>query len=489
MMMTRNSRMAPRESQEALSRPMCNVDRILLCCVLLVFVLSHTLELKGIMVPVLGGSDPATVQQQLAAPGMPATVNQITQEIRATTTVTSQLPPTKDDKPSCRSLMKGPNSPYRDGAFLTRRSLPVAWIPRVDGSRELQHSMCTLHRYTADEARHCLANHHLNFIGDSLTRYQFVSLVHLIHKGKYPPRWGLPFPGERCKHQDERGVGTCSPPGDANVNKEQDWQTVTPEGADEWMHFMRALGTFVFDGYMEAAGVRIKDFPFEKIAENYIYVAPAIYSTANKTRPILSYQQELGWANNPTPIHGFHYTGCAFKGMCQFTSAMARERLIRANRNEFDFEQDFIEAIGPNGVLRRELPPVDIAIYNRGYWGALEKERAEKIMPNLHSFSQGENGRCFFKTSTGGHDWVLEPERTHVQDATWSNGCGFLDFAHLTADFNTIYWQNKLPPRQMDGHVNDERDTIFWDPVHLQPWVNEELNNMLLNVLCNAHMP
>jgi hypothetical protein len=31
-----------------------------------------------------------------------------------------------------------------------------------------------------------------------------------------------------------------------------------------------------------------------------------------------------------------------------------------------------------------------------------------------------------------------------------------------------------------------EYTNVFWDSVHYQPWVYEELNNVMLNVLCNA---
>jgi hypothetical protein len=133
-------------------------------------------------------------------------------------------------------------------------------------------------------------------------------------------------------------------------------------------------------------------------------------------------------------------------------------------------------------VLRQQLPPVDIAIYNRGYWGL-----PRAIFPDLYDFSQGEKGRCFFRTTTAGKG-MLEHERTHVHDAAWRAGCGFLDFAHLVADFNNIPFKNVEPPKQEYGHNKDERETIFWDQAHFHAWVNEELNNVLLNVLCNAHM-
>ena len=75
------------------------------------------------------------------------------------------------------------------GEFLT--STPVNWILRVDGSREVQLAKkCHLHRYTANETRKCLANTHIMMIGDSITRYQMLSLAHFLHVGRYPKRFG-----------------------------------------------------------------------------------------------------------------------------------------------------------------------------------------------------------------------------------------------------------------------------------------------------------
>jgi len=93
--------------------------------------------------------------------------------------------------PACKDLMNTPNSPYKDGSFLTRHTIPVSWHPRVDGSRELRHSMCTLHRYSVDEARQCFAGKHMFMPGDSISRYLFLSLATFLHKGHYPPRFGV----------------------------------------------------------------------------------------------------------------------------------------------------------------------------------------------------------------------------------------------------------------------------------------------------------
>jgi hypothetical protein len=49
---------------------------------------------------------------------------------------------------------------------------------------------CRLVRLTAADARTCLANKTLLFVGDSITRYQYLSFVHFLAKSVYPQRWG-----------------------------------------------------------------------------------------------------------------------------------------------------------------------------------------------------------------------------------------------------------------------------------------------------------
>jgi Zn ribbon nucleic-acid-binding protein len=59
------------------------------------------------------------------------------------------------------------------------------------------------------------------------------------------------------------------------------------------------------------------------------------------------------------------------------------------------------------------------------------------------------------------------------------------------ADFNHIHFKPGFrygTPRQDYGHNLEERDTIFWDQAHFQPWVNEELNNVECSVQCSHAM-
>jgi hypothetical protein len=58
-----------------------------------------------------------------------------------------------------------------------------------DGELLYEPEGCKLRRFSAAEARVCLANKTLLFIGDSISRYHYMSLAHLLAKGVYPQRY------------------------------------------------------------------------------------------------------------------------------------------------------------------------------------------------------------------------------------------------------------------------------------------------------------
>jgi hypothetical protein len=388
--------------------------------------------------------------------------------------------------PTCESLMKRPGTSFADGTFLTRSTTPNAWTIRADGSRQLELPFtCHLKRYASSEAKQCLSNRHMSFIGDSITRYQFLSLVHFVELGQYPPRFGR---SEDCKHIDEQGNLTCSPWDEPNVCMEQNW--VAQEG-DPWQHFHTALGGSldgaVFRGRLQCACARRKPPQINgtKPIENALYVSEE-FDTGSRVK--ISYISEIGWGVDPTPVHGWNFTDCAFEGKCRTTKDDSEMLFQRAVDGDFDWNEPLYEAL--NGTLRSILPPVDIAIYNRGLWGILGKERAQVTMPVLREFV-GE-GRCFYRTITAApcyYDRNLpNREMMTMKEATFKAGCGMLDFAHLTKEFNLLGYHRDGPPKQDHGTIWNYREweDIYWDNAHFNPWVYEELNNVLLNVLCNG---
>jgi hypothetical protein len=76
-----------------------------------------------------------------------------------------------------------------------------------------------------------------------------------------------------------------------------------------------------------------------------------------------------------------------------------------------------------------------------------------------------------------------------MKDATFNAGCGLLDYGHLTKEFGLLSFSHPAPPSQKNGTIWNarEREDVFFDAVHYTPWVYEELNNILLNVLCNNY--
>jgi len=77
---------------------------------------------------------------------------------------------------------------------------------------------------------------------------------------------------------------------------------------------------------------------------------------------------------------------------------------------------------------------------------------------------------------------------SYIKNATFTAGCGFLDFGHLTQEFNSLMYSRSAPPKEEGGKIWNfqEWGSVYWDRVHFTPWVYEELNNLFLNVLCNG---
>lgn len=450
--------------------------------------------------------------------------------------------------PNCRDLMRIPYSPLSNGDFLTNAAeSEVVWRSRHDGSRELDLAhTCHLHRYTAFEAKQCLQGQHLNMIGDSVTRYQFLSLSYLIHHGTYPPHfprsrsrsrmktWNRSSHKKRteCRHINEYGIATCSPPDQPNLCAEEDWRHGRGKWDDSWHWLHHCIGdqNGIFNGYMECNCARRINMECTGIGfsgtnlcavDNELYVSPPSSSSSDvhdnlpNERIILSYIQDYGWNKTNLLIKGYNWTNCAFDGSCTRSESMIQHSIKRAEVSDFDFMESLVHALGENGILRRQLPPANITIYNRGLWGVLSRKQSPQVMSGLYNYVDGQQGRCFYRSTTASSrsDSIQASENSYIRQDAFMAGCNYLDFAHITRAFVNLPFQAKgipyrskvsspqrLSPYPNEVHVHNnstssvngpfangiEREAIFWDAVHFMPWVYEELNNLLLNVLCNA---
>ena len=408
------------------------------------------------------------------------------------------------DLPLCEELMSS-SSPFADGSFLTSISTPVVWKRRLDGSRELTlPSTCRLKKYTAREAGQCLKNKSLLLIGDSLTRYQYLSLAYFMEHKTWPVRFQALDP---CNRVDDYGNETCSKPNEPNICAERDWNVI-----GGWSTYIQTLGGStdggIFHGRMESQSVRVRPNQVgPESVENMQYI-----TSEEDGRTNLMYVTEIGWSGTERFV-GWKFTGCAHNASCRYTPEQYEHNLKRYTANEFDWNYTLItDAFGPNGTLYREQHlDHNYVFYNRGLWGKIQEDKAKKMMESLHNITsththshthshthtggnehenENQNNRCFFRSTTGCQrtkendlaSWEYGP----IRNATYAAGCEYLDITHLTEEFSSMVYEYDDDGREEDEDEEFEYTNVFWDSVHYQPWVYEELNNVMLNVLCNA---
>ncbi len=237
-------------------------------------------------------------------------------------------------------------------------------------------------------------------------------------------------------------------------------------------------------------------------------------------RTKLSYALEHGWDANDVLSPGWNFTGCAYLGRCRYSPEHYGRNLVKAeNGSSFDWNySSIVEAFGggaahsdvsnanstntdgPNSAKKKNLFhhqffDANYVFYNRGLWGKLQQEKAEALFPLLREFVpliHSENGdwtrknRCFYRSTTGCERSQDEDignwEHTIVRKAAFLSGCEYMDINHVTKEFENLQYAFPKPP----GDDMLEYWSVFWDSVHYQPWVYEELNNLLLNILCNS---
>jgi hypothetical protein len=338
--------------------------------------------------------------------------------------------------------MREPHSPFRDGNFLTSFRTSIRWVPRKDGSRRVELAeICRLKRYTAAEARTCLASTHVAMIGDSMTWYLYLSLAHFVERGTFPPRFNGPAASRRkddattttpssCTHFDETGHETCSPPDKPNVCVIDDWKdSVPPEYEnDGWRHLTSSVGGGptagdggIVQGRMESSAVKTAQLKPGHHVENVLYAN-------GETGTTLSYVFEGGWGDPPSPLQGFWLTNCLSSGTCRVPPEEFDRRLKRAAAADVDWRQTFPEAIQKGGAVRALLPKPDVAICTAADCGGCSTNRAPgrscracttvwagKIPVGASSYlPRPTTGRCFFRSSTA-NDRSLHPTHDYFR--------------------------------------------------------------------------
>ena len=383
--------------------------------------------------------------------------------------------------PLCTDVKKIPG--MENGAFITRDD--GSWQYRVDGSREYTLDTCRLKRFTPAEARQCLAGHHMLWIGDSVSRYQFLVLAYFLEHGTWPPRFGMPRT-DKCEHIDEFGNPTCSPADEPSVAMEGDWSRLYGHANEKsWKEIHRYVGGAGFHGNMECDCARGRDS-----IDNMYYNRSFDLSDA----PVaLTFLGSRGSHNGP--IWGHKSSSCAKAGSCDLTSAQWDTIQTNVDKQELDWKYygetpEFFEALDAESIA----PGVDIAIFNQGLWGRIPVNlpNVSATFEGLFNVTQKHKGKCFWKGTTaafsGATPVALSMPETFptaelaVRNSAYAHGCGVYDLSHVTKEFTNFQWNGDIGRPKCCG--DSEMMNVYWDAVHFLPWVYEEFNQILLNVLC-----
>ena len=435
----------------------------------------------------------------------------------------------RGNKELCTEVKKYPGK--SNGAFITRD--PGHWRYLSDGSMTYEVATCTLKRFTAPEARRCLANHHTLMIGDSLMRYQYLGLAFFIEHGRWPSRFAMANsqigenPSKDCKHFDIAGNPTCSPPGLPSIVSENDWANVYGHATDKsWRYMHQFIGGDGMNGRVECQCARsVAEKSTEVMFYERKFQEPAIMRTSSNVasngkkstedtslsassnidrdasnRVRLSFLSNLG----DLKVHMWNRTFCEQTGSCNLTAESWYKLQDKANSESWDIHDSLQNVI--SNYLPKVMPDVDIALFNTGLWGGGGDPRWIKdIMQRLFAYVHGvdynkgpnakpepgkeKSGRCYWKgmspawsTDANGYPDTFATKDNANRQVAYEAGCGVFDVRHITKQFASFQWMGDLGRASCCGEK--EMMSVYFDAAHFQPWVNEELNQILLNQLC-----
>jgi hypothetical protein len=333
------------------------------------------------------------------------------------------------------------------------------WSQLPDRTSVYNLKQCDLHDYQGAEARHCLANKHLIFVGDSITRYQYLSLVQMIESGQYV--------SEGLEYQE----------GKPSILREHDFGRYYKGLRKEEQYKLKFLWeSKVFGGNENCdcwRGNSTIESALDQQIENRYFQLPGL-------NLYITYLRRLG----PNQSMQGHLEAAGAKA-----SLLTKQRYdqLAYDQSPLDFKpKNLVEAV--EGVLEAmpERKSVStVLIWNDGVWGWRGRKDTREEMESLVN-SVGVNGKVLWKSTTVNHFSAWEDRSFRVYDKEarqavsalqekYGDRVGVYDTAAITSYFEKF--RNKTTP---------EYQEVYWDAVHFHPYVYNNLNKALLNQLCGA---
>jgi hypothetical protein len=382
------------------------------------------------------------------------------------------------------SLRNGTSSSRFDGSWKSVHAEPEC--TRVNGSEEgywngteYHIKGCRLRRVSAAQARSCFRDKTMVWVGDSIHRFQYLSLINLLQFGHYPRPMPTAGRGRRGRGRVMRNI----------LELNAKWGTWFAEVND---HFNDSIWC---DCYRVSAwqGEGAKN----QMVENRYWSLPSHNISVNLLASFGAWPMHghfpppcMGSAGNePWQSHKFGFknnqsnqsAGSARGSQCaKSLSGNFNRKTVMAARHKFTASEFHgFSSIGFdwNGttphVLRNVIPLLspDLLLMNFGAWNQLHPETkkpsfAREFLQASHDALCSKGVKCIWKTTTYSR---------HGSPAGAVSAPSEIHSKFFAKQFNIeIFDAEKITLKTYD----------YLDNLHFRAHVYNELNNVLLNMLC-----
>jgi hypothetical protein len=285
---------------------------------------------------------------------------------------------------------------------------------------------------------------------------------------------------KKCDKINEDGIESCSKYGYPNICSENDWAAIYGHSSEgSWRMIHQYIGGYGLNGNMECQCARLE----RDTSTEVMFYERKLNTTATNKLSFISYMGDVN-------IHFWNRSHCEQTGSCNLTEKNWFDNQKKAKEKNWHVNNKLDIAIRDN--FTHIIPDVDIAIFNAALWtgGRADVNLVKPILNALFNFTQSHNkkGKCYWKGMAPSKaenmftPSAFDAHEDDVRNVAYGAGCGVFDVTHVTKDFAPFMWSGDVGRNKCCGEK--ELFNVYFDSVHFQPWVNEELNNILLNVLC-----
>jgi hypothetical protein len=341
---------------------------------------------------------------------------------------------------------------------------------------------CELQRFTHKEAKQCLASRHIILIGDSIVRLQYLSLIYFLIHGEYPDPYGKDLPG-----------------GIPNVAQHKAYKT--------WEETMLGLSESVFKGYESCDCYRDGQWRnIKNISENRFFkMSPNDGVSEGTIKVSFFFDTCMGniFGHYPLPpslSRPWRYDAPDWKGQWKDLPSQWKQNNQQGIEADAVFTScghwPFLAGSGHDGWTEKDYSTVSSTM--KAFQSMLKTNPTRPFpsdKPNVIWRTNFPSQQVFKRK--GRIDKVLNNMKSYDTALNVANELNFrvIDTNDMVAKLNHTelppmkYIFDKTNPCPMirGGDSGSPRAEALWhngDGTHPCPWMSEEINNYLLNILC-----